>query len=188
MLEDVTERLAASLRALVTRGKIATAAIAGRTIAQVTGLAGETKQSVEVLHPFGWFANLPAGADLVLIQVLGSRDHVVALGGDVLGQSQPCAAGEFGAMHASGAFFHFTNDGKLTFQDASGAQVILENDGTIYIKGALRVSGDITDNCNAQTETMAGARAVYDIHTHPVPNVQTGSGTATTAVPTQQET
>ena len=181
------EALGRAVRSAVTRGKITSAPIAGRTLAQVTGLAGETKQGVEVLHPFGWFASLPAGADVVLLQVMGSRDHLVALGGDVIGQNQPSAAGEFGAKHAAGAFVHFTNDGKVTVQDASGAQVILQNNGTIWVKGSLMVTGDITDNCQTQTETMAGQRAVYNGHTHLVAGVQTGGGSVTTAVPTQQE-
>ncbi len=181
------ESLGRAIRSAVTRGKIATSAIAGRTVAQVTGLAGETKQSVEVLHPFGWFASLPAGADVVLLQVMGSRDHLVALGGDAIGQSEPSAPGEFGAKHAAGAFVHFTNDGKVTLQDASGAQVILQNNGTIWVKGSLMVTGDITDNCQTQAETMAGQRTVFNGHNHPVSGVQTGGGAVTTGVPNQQE-
>ena len=181
------ERLAAAVRSIVTRGKVGNAAIAGRTVAQITGLAGETKQSVEIVHPFGWFANPSPGADLVIVQVMGTRDHLVALGGDVIGQNEASAAGEFGAKHAAGAFVHFTNDGKVTLQDAGGAQVILQNNGTVWVKGALMVTGDITDNCQTKTETVAQARGIYDGHTHIVTGVQGGAGSATTNVPTQQE-
>ena len=138
------EALANRVRLMVTRAKIATCALTGRSLAQITGLAVETKQNVEVLHPFGWFANLPAGADVVMLQVMGARDHLVALGGDVLGQNMPSAAGEFGAKHGAGAFLHFTNDGKITLQDASGAALIALNNGTIEINANLRVLGDIT--------------------------------------------
>ncbi len=181
------ERVHHMVRSAITRGKIVACALAGRSLAQVTGLAGETKQSVEVLHPYGWFANLPAGADVVLLQVMGTRDHVVALGGDALGQNVASAAGEFGAKHSAGAFAHFTNDGKVTIQDASGAQWIMNNNWQVIVKGNLLVSGDITDNYLTQSETMAGARTIYNEHTHQVPNVQAGSSTPTTTIPTPQE-
>ena len=175
------------VRSAITRGKIAACALSGRSLAQVTGLAGEVKASVEVLHPYGWFANLPAGADVVLLQVMGTRDHLVALGGDALGQNVASAAGEFGAKHSSGTFFHFTSDGRLTMQDASGAQVVLNNNGQVIVKGSLLVSGDVTDNYLTQSETVAGARGIYNSHTHQVQNVQTGSATQTTTIPSPQE-
>ena len=181
------ERVHHMVRSAITRGKIVACALAGRSLAQVTGLAGETKQSVEVLHPYGWFANLPAGADVVLLQVMGSRDHVVALGGDAMGQNVASAAGEFGAKHASGTFFHFTADGRLTMQDASGAKVVMMNNGTVVVTGSLLVSGDITDNYTTQNETMAGQRTIYNEHTHLVPNVQTGTSSPQTSTPTPQE-
>lgn len=181
------DRLLAMLRSAVTRAKVTTGAVNGRTIVQITGLAGETKQSVEVLHPFGWFGNPSAGADIVVLQVMGTRDHLVALGGDPLAQNIACPQGEFGAKHAMGAFFHFTNDGKITVQDPSGSQLIMQNNGTVWVKGTLMVTGDIVDNCQTQTESMAGQRAVYNAHDHTVTGVQTGLGTVTTQVPNQQE-
>ncbi len=175
------------VRSAITRGKIAACALSGRSLAQITGLAGETKASVEVLHPYGWFANLPPGADVVLLQVMGTRDHLVALGGDALGQNVASAPGEFGAKHSLGALVHLTNDGKITLQDASGAKVVLNNNGQIVVTGNLLVSGDITDNYQTQSETIAGARTIYNEHTHQVPNVQAGSSTPTTTIPTPQE-
>lgn len=168
------DRLAAMLRSAVTRAKITTSSLGLRTIAQVTGLANETKQSVEVLHPFGWFANPAAGADVVLLQVMGSRDHLVALGGDALNQSEACAQGEFGAKHSSGAFVRFTNDGRITLQDPSGSQVILQNNGTVAITGNLLVTGDIFDQ-NAAHGSLATLRTAYNAHGHG--NVTNGGGT-----------
>lgn len=180
------DRLASAIRSALTRSHVTDTRMGPRTLLQVTGLDGETIQGVELLLPPGYTARPAAGADVTLHQVMGSRDHLVALGGDAAGQAQPdLQPGEFGLRHASGATLIFRADHvELTtpaFLKITAAQYV-EIDAPL-----LRVSGDIVDNFQAQTETMAGQRAVYDVHTHPVPNVQTGGGTATTSVPTQQE-
>ena len=102
-MQHTIERLASALRSVVTRGKVTGAAVGGRTLLQITGLDGEVKQSVELLLPPGYTAAPAAGADIVLLPVLGSRDHLVALGGDAVGQATPdLAPGDFGLRHASG--------------------------------------------------------------------------------------
>lgn len=79
------DRMAAALRAMVSRAKVTDTRVGARTLLQLTGLQGEIKQPVELLLPPGYVGRPAAGADLVIVQVLGQRDHLVALGGDATG-------------------------------------------------------------------------------------------------------
>lgn len=118
-----------AVRSLVSRGKVAQATIGPRTILQITGLNNETKQSAELLLPPGYSAAPLAGADVTVLQVLGSRDHLVAIGGDMAGGDAIAnlAPGEFGLRHA-----------------ATGAQFVFRNSGTHEITGATwKLAGDL---------------------------------------------
>ena len=96
--------IASSLRNMVSRGKVTGSGVGARTFIQVTGLHGELKQMVELLLPPGMSAKPRAGADVVLLQVLGQRDHLIALGGDFAGQDaiNDLEPGEFGFRFADG--------------------------------------------------------------------------------------
>lgn len=123
------ERLAAALRSTVTRGKVTAAVVGPRTLLQVAILDNETNQSVELLLPPGYSARPLPGADVLPLQVLGSRDHLVALGGDSAGQDAiaDLAPGEFGLRHP-----------------ATGAQIVFRNTGTHEITGATwLITGDL---------------------------------------------
>ena len=89
-------RLGSAVRSMVTRATVQQSGVGARVLVQVNGLNNET-YAVELLHPPGISARPVRGADVVLLQVLGSRDHVVALGGDTTGGSIPdLAEGEVG--------------------------------------------------------------------------------------------
>lgn len=78
MSDGIHNRIAAQ----TSRGKVLSSAVGARIMLTVTGLDGETFQSVELLLPPGMVARPPAGADVVLQQINGQRDHKVALFGD----------------------------------------------------------------------------------------------------------
>jgi len=81
----------------VTRGKVVGSKIGPRTLIQITGLDGVSQNTVELLLPHGFSANPARGSDVVLFEVLGSSDHVVALGSDMAGNAiADLAPGEFG--------------------------------------------------------------------------------------------
>lgn len=125
----MSARLIAAIRSLVTRGKVTDARIGPRTLLQVTGLEGEVKQLVELLTPPGYSARPLPGADVALFQVLGSRDHMLALGGDFAGGDAiaDLAPGEFGFRHPG-----------------SAAQIVFRNSGTHEITGATwKLTGDL---------------------------------------------
>lgn len=125
----MSARLIAAIRSLVTRGKVTDSRVGPRTLLQITGLEGEVKQLVELLLPPGYSARPLSGADVTVLQVLGSRDHLVGLGGDAAGQDAiaDLAPGEFGLRHAG-----------------ANAQMVFRNSGTHEITGATwLVTGDL---------------------------------------------
>lgn len=83
-----------------------------RTLMQVTGMAGETFQGIELLLPYGMSA-IPVGntTDTLIFQANGHRDHKIALSADDPALRIPgLQAGEFG------------------FRDARGQQVVFRLD------------------------------------------------------------
>lgn len=156
------DRLASAIRSAVTRGKVAQSRVGPRTLLQITGLDGVTQQMVELLLPPGYSARPVSGADIALLQVLGSADHIVALGGDMVGNAiQDLAPGEFGL--------------------SDGAQMIVIRTDHIQLVSPTKVrvespvfqcTGEITANCD-------GASVTLGTHDHAV---TTAPGT--TAAPT----
>lgn len=115
----------ASVRRIVTRGKVTRArTLGGRVLLDMTMTDGERRRDVELLLPTGVTA-LPAnGADLVVLEVGGNRQHLVAMVADDPNlRITGLAPGEFG------------------MRDAQGQQVIFRADG-IAIEGALKI--DVT--------------------------------------------
>jgi uncharacterized protein involved in type VI secretion and phage assembly len=98
----------------------------------------------------------------------------------------PVPSGEYWLVHQSGAYVKLTNDGKLNLQDASGASLVLDNNGTatltanLLVNGTITATGDISDQ-NGAKGTVQNIRSVYDTHTHD----GVASGSATTAIPNQ---
>jgi phage gp45-like len=71
----------AQLRSMITMGKVAGTKVGPHTLMQITGLDGVSQQTVLLLLPPGYSARPSPGSDLALLQVLGSGDHVIGLGG-----------------------------------------------------------------------------------------------------------
>lgn len=98
----------------------------------------------------------------------------------------------------------YSQDGKQIYLTASGGIVIdaknqavtVNNATTVTINAAtkvrmvtplLEVTGDIIDNAGSNAHNMAQMRSIYNTHTHPIVNVQTGSSTTNTNAPSQTE-
>lgn len=127
-MSGALERALNALRNAVTRGKALRATRAPRrTMLQIAGLAGETFNGIELLLPYGMSA-VPLAGDVVILQILGSRAHLVALPCDDpslrIADLQP---GEFG------------------FRDARGQQVVFRLDRievTTPLKAVVTTTGD----------------------------------------------
>lgn len=66
--------------------------------------------------------------------------------------------------------------GKLTVTAPSGTTF---NTPNAHFTGNITAGGNITDNNGTQAASLKSLRDAYDAHKHPVPNVQSGSSTAT---------
>lgn len=137
------DNLHGTLTSMVTRGKVALATVGQRIMLQMTGMSNETLSGVELLHPFGYSALPPAGADLVMLQVLGQRGHIVALGGDALG----------GAIADLGP-------GECGLSAVPGTQIVMHTDRIEITANDLPIvinAGTAPVTVNAQNITLAGA-------------------------------
>jgi phage gp45-like len=138
----------AALRSIVTRGRVIASALnPKRTLIQLSGLAGEIMDQVELIMPYGMSA-LPKGSkqgqgDVILLQVQGSRAHLVAIGADdPTLRITDLEEGEFG------------------FQDQNGQKVIFRKDRLEVItplKLVMAVEGDMEQTVNGKlTQTVEG--------------------------------
>ncbi len=152
------QRLGNALRGMITRGKVTGAVVGPRTLLQITGLDGEVMQSVELLLPPGYSARPLASADIVVCNVLGDRNHKIALGGDTINQDAiaDLAPGEFG------------------FRDSQGQQIVFRlgntiqiTSPTVVINGALHVTGAVIAGY--------GTADQVGVQTHTHPDLQPGS-------------
>lgn len=152
---------------------------------------------------WGLVAGPSIGDQVIVAFDREDQDAGVVVGRFFTDVEQPPAApsGEFWVVHKSGSSIKITNDGKVTVTDKAGSTIVMNGDNTgtatfsggmtinanVQVNGTLKASGDITDNSSTNTRTMAGMRTVYNSHTHPVVNVQTGGSTVTSNVPNQLE-
>ena len=157
-------RLVEMVRSALTRGQVQQAAIQARTIVQVQGL-GETLNGIELLLPPGYSARPGAGADVVLLQILGTRDHVVALGGDMAHADgiADLAPGELGLRNAG-----------------ANIQLVLRNSGVIEISGNLAITGNLTATGTISAGVGSGDQVGLTTHTHPVNGATTEAPTGGT--------
>lgn len=159
-----------SLLSMITRGKVASATVSERTVLQVTGLDNEAFGGVELLLPPGYVARPAEGADVLILQCNGTRDHKVGIAGDTAGQTQAdLAPGEFGFV-GFGATIIF-RQGKLAVTatipvDVSSTQAVsLASDQQIALAAPVITSG---------AAGVAGQRVCLEdffiwaaAHTHP---------------------
>lgn len=100
-------------RRTVTRGKVLRAWVrGGRVLADLQLLGGEVRTRVELLQPYGATAVPERGAGVVVFEVAGSRDHLVAtMADDPALRLTALAPGEFGVRDRRGQAVAFRDDG-----------------------------------------------------------------------------
>ena len=175
---------------MVTRGRVMSAALnPKRPLIQLSGLADEQKTQVELFMPMGMSVYPTGNEDLILLQVGGSRSHLVALFADNPAlRIKDLKAGEFGHRDTNGQQIVFRQD-KLEITSPLKMQITVTGDVDIEVggdvtgkaaswqllKGDLTVSGNITADGNITSnkddkdsaQTMAHDRSQYNQHTHP---------------------
>lgn len=134
MSEAALERLSAAIRSAVTRGQVLGSGVTARSVILVQGLANE-RFATELLLPPGMSARPMPGADVLILQALGSRDHAVAICGDATGDAIPdLAEGEFGFSFGGCRIVMRTDHVEIT--TTGGKAVAINADGPVTIASA----------------------------------------------------
>lgn len=168
-MRDALRRLANGVRLAITRGKVLQSSPGRRTMVQVGLLAGEVKNGVELLLPYGMSA-LPAAGDVLALQILGSRDHMVVLCSDDTSlRITDLQATEFG------------------FRDARVQQIVFRHDRveiTTPLKVVVTAGGEV--DVSAGSKVNVTAATDVDVTATGTVNVAATTGavnvTAATAV------
>ena len=139
---------------------------------QVMLLAGETRDNVERIQPYGISAVPLAGADVLVVCVGGNRDHPVIIGVDDR-RHRPT-----GMQPGDVCIYSHQSGHKITLKadrtiEIEGDVLNIKADTKITLEaplvevtGALDVLGDIRDNAASGGMSMNGMRADYNVHVH----------------------
>jgi phage gp45-like len=175
-MQAIFDRMAQKMRSMVTRGRVMSAALnPKRPLVQLSGLAGEEKTQVELFMPMGMSVYPSGNEDLILLQVGGSRSHLVALFADNPAlRITDLKAGEFGHRDTNGQQIVFRQDhleitSPLKMQitvtgEVKGQASAWNLTGDLNVTGNITATGDITDSSG---HSMAYDRGQYNVHTHP---------------------
>ncbi|ANN70920.1 phage baseplate assembly protein V [Bordetella bronchialis] len=204
-MEHIIERLFRRIQMLAGRGRVTQVDDSGpvQTMqVQASGLELADKRARP--QEFGLTSNPPTGSDAALLALAGDRTAVMVVGvNHQPSRPRNLSPGETKLYSQDGKYVYLTASGGIVV-DANGQDVVVNNakDVTWNLSGKLKFvapggvefvtplvasTGDIQDNTGSNDKTMAGMREIYDIHTHPVRNVQSGGSTVTSDAPSQQQ-
>ena len=142
-----TRALGRAIRSMISRGKVVLSAMGTRrTMMQVSILASEVKNGVELLLPYGMSA-LPAAGDAVLLAVAGLRDHLLALMVDDPDlRITDLGLGDYGFKHRNGTQIVLRGDRlEITATvPVAGSAPSWDLTGNVKVSGDLDVSGKLT--------------------------------------------
>lgn len=153
---------------LLARGAVsAVNAAAKLQTLQVKLLAGEIKDRVEHMEPYGYTAHPHPGAEAVAGFFDGDRSHgVVLVVADRRYRQTGLAAGEVAIYDDLGQRVHLTRAGIVI--DGAGLQVTVTNTTKLRVEAPLlECTGEIKDRCDSDGRTMSGMRDIYNGHDHP---------------------
>lgn len=170
-----------SLRNIVARGVITALDTAKKC--QVAGLkliAGDPKEGVEHLEPYGFTSAAQNGAEAVVLFPGGDRSHGMAvIVADRRYRLKGLARGEVAIYDDQGQSVTLTRAGIVV--DGGGKPVVFKNAPKARFEMPIESTGDIKDNCDGSGKTMAQMRVTYNGHTHK----ENGDGGGTTNKPDQ---
>lgn len=155
----------------------------------------ETMDNVPRFAEYGFTSNPQPGGRAIAIFMGGDRSN-----GAVIATDDPryrktgLESGEVCIYDDLGREVYFTRAGIVV--NSANSPLTVNNATTVTINASgdvvmntplLKVSGDIQDNYATNPHTVAAMRAIYDEHTHNVPNVQGGESTVVSDVPNELE-
>lgn len=170
-----------SLRNIVARAVITALNTAKKC--QMAGLrliAGDTKESVEHLEPYGFTSAAQNGAEAVVLFPGGDRSHGMAvIVADRRYRLKGLARGEVAIYDDQGQSVTLTRAGIVV--DGGGKPIVFKNAPKARFEMPIESTADIKDNCDSSGKTMAEMRVTYNGHTHK----ENGDGGGTTNKPDQ---
>lgn len=185
---DKLNRLARRILLLMARGTIALVDD-GSSVQrlQVRLNALELIPDVPRYAEYGFTSNPPAGTQALVAFKNGDRnDGFVIATSNAKYRLTSLASGEMAIHDDRGQSVYLSAAGIVV--NGGGNPITLTNAPEVIADTPLfKVKGDILDNYQTNTRTVAGMRQVANMHTHPVPNVQLGGPGTTTDTPNQLE-
>lgn len=128
-------------------------------------IAGEKKENVEHLEPYGFTSAAQNGAEAVVLFPGGDRSHGVAVVvADRRFRLKGLARGEVALYDDQGQSVTLTRAGIVI--NGGGKPVIFTNATKARFEMPIESTGDIRDNCDSSGKTMAEMRTTYNGHTH----------------------
>ncbi|MBX9476466.1 phage baseplate assembly protein V [Yersinia enterocolitica] len=171
----------ASIRNLVARAVIIAQESARKC--QMVGLkliAGEIKEHVEHLEPYGFTSAAYDGAEAVVLFPSGDRSHgIVVMVADRRYRLKGLARGEVAIYDDQGKSIILARDGITV--DGGGKTITFINAPKARFEMPIESTHDIQDSCDSGGKTMAQMRVTYNGHTHQ----ENGDGGGTTNPPNQ---
>ncbi|TAM50627.1 MAG: baseplate assembly protein [Paraburkholderia sp.] len=135
---------------------------------------------------YGLTSNPPEDSDAVVAFAGGDRSNgVVIATGNAKYRMKQLATGEVAIHDNIGQSIYLTASGIVI--NGGGNPIRMTNLTRLRVEAPIESTGDITDNCDTTGRSMVGDREIFDSHHHEVKNVQGGTSTVSSEVPTQQE-
>lgn len=189
----IWERLARRVLYLIGRARVNLIDDSGPVQkAQVTVNGLETIDAMPRIQEFGFTSVPPKDSDATLVFIGGDRSNgVIVATNHQETRPRGLLAGETMIYTQDGKQIYLTASGGIKVA-ANGQPVEVDNATVVTINAATKIravtprfecTGDIVDNCDTQTSTLAELRKAYDAHDHLVVDVQTGGSTITTEGP-----
>ncbi|MDM3155728.1 phage baseplate assembly protein [Citrobacter sp. Cf122] len=170
-----------SLKNIVTRAVITALDTAKKC--QSVGLkliAGDTKENVEHLEPYGFTSAAKDGAEAVVLFPGGDRSHGIAvMVSDRRYRLKGLARGEVAVYDDQGQSVTLTRAGIVV--NGGGKPIVFKNAPKARFEMPIESTGDIRDRCDSGGKSMAEMRMTYNGHTHK----ENGDGGGTTEAPDQ---
>lgn len=159
-----------SLRNLISRCTVVLANAGSKLQAlQIRMLAGEVKDGVEHLEPYGFTSCPHGGAEGLAVFPGGDRSHgVVIVVADRRYRMQGLKKGEVALHDDQGQSVHLTRDGIVV--KGAGKPVLITDAEKLRVECPIECTHDITDRVGDGGKSMAAMRVTYNDHNHPDPH------------------
>ncbi len=159
-----------SVKNLISRCTVALVNAKGKLQAlQIRMLAGEVKDGVEHLEPYGFTSHPHDGAEGVVVFPGGDRSHgVVIVVADRRYRLQGMKAGEVAVHDDQGQCVHLTREGIVV--KGAGKPITITDAPKLRVECPIECTHDITDRVGEGGTSMAAMRDTYNDHDHPDPH------------------